>query len=59
VETEEMNFLRAVAGYRMTGHKRKEDIREELGMTDINTMITKLPKEMATTFGRNASKPNP
>jgi hypothetical protein len=32
-----MRFLRAVAGYRTTDHKRGKDIREEMGITDIST----------------------
>jgi hypothetical protein len=35
LQTAEMHFLRAVAGYRMREHKRNEDIRGELGTTDI------------------------
>jgi hypothetical protein len=31
-----MTFLRAIAGYRMTNHRREEDIREELRMTDVS-----------------------
>jgi len=38
VQTAEMRFVRAVAGYRMTDHKRNEDIRE-LGITDVNTIM--------------------
>jgi hypothetical protein len=32
-----MRFIRAVGGYKMADHKRNEDVREELGITDINT----------------------
>jgi hypothetical protein len=32
-----MRFFRAVAGHRMKDHKRDEDIREDLGITDNQT----------------------
>jgi len=35
----EMLFLREVTGYRMTNDKCEEVIREELGITDISTVI--------------------
>jgi hypothetical protein len=34
-----MRVLRAVAGPRMTGHRRDEDIREEMEITDISATI--------------------
>jgi hypothetical protein len=34
-----MRFLRSVAGYRLTDHRRNEDIREELQIIDINSRI--------------------
>jgi hypothetical protein len=37
-------FVRAVAGYRMTGHKGNEDTGEELAITDINTGIKIIEK---------------
>jgi hypothetical protein len=37
--TAEMHVLRAVAGYRMTEHKRDIDVREQRGMTYVNTVI--------------------
>jgi hypothetical protein len=39
METAQIRFLREVAGYRMTDDKRKEGIREEQGIADINTII--------------------
>jgi hypothetical protein len=39
METAEMSFLREAARYKMTSHKRNEDIREELGVTEISEMI--------------------
>jgi hypothetical protein len=36
MQTAEMRFLRAVTGYRMTDHKRNEDIREEIGNNKIS-----------------------
>jgi len=39
MEAVEMRFVRAVAAFRMTGHERNEEIREELRITDINTLI--------------------
>jgi hypothetical protein len=59
-----------VTGYKMKDRERNEDIRGEMGITDNNTImkemgitaikaiIRKLPKEMATVFGKNATKPN-
>jgi hypothetical protein len=32
------HFLKAVAGYRMKDLKRNEDVREELGITDIRLL---------------------
>jgi hypothetical protein len=34
MDTGESRFLIAVVGYRMTDHKRNEDIPEELGITE-------------------------
>jgi hypothetical protein len=39
METAEMCFLRLVAGYRMRDDFRKGDIREELGITNVKTLI--------------------
>jgi len=39
MEVAEMLFLREVTGYRMTNDKCEEVIREELGITDISTVI--------------------
>lgn len=39
IETAEMKFLRFVAGYTLRDHKRSEDIRQELGISDLNTII--------------------
>lgn len=39
VEVAEMRFLRAVAGYRRSDRKRNEDIRVELGVTGMCSMI--------------------
>jgi hypothetical protein len=36
----------------MTGHKRNEDIREEMRLVDVNAII-KLSKETARTLGKN------
>jgi hypothetical protein len=36
-ETAQTHFLRAVAGYGMANVRRNEDIRQELGITDIVT----------------------
>jgi hypothetical protein len=44
METAEMRFPTTIIGYRMTGHKRCEDITEQRGITDINT-ITKEPSK--------------
>jgi hypothetical protein len=38
-EAAEMPFLRSVAGYRLIDHGRNEDVREELQITDINSII--------------------
>jgi hypothetical protein len=38
-DTEEMRFLRAVAGHRIVGHKCNEYITEELETTDINKIM--------------------
>jgi hypothetical protein len=40
MKSAEIRFLRAVAGYRMTDHKCNENIREELGITYINIVIS-------------------
>jgi hypothetical protein len=45
IEIPEMYFLRAVAGYRITRHKRNDDIREEWGITDINTVIKAINRD--------------
>jgi len=37
-------FFRAVTGYRMTDHKHSEDITEELGIPDINTIMKNYKK---------------
>ncbi|PSN40639.1 hypothetical protein C0J52_21094 [Blattella germanica] len=39
VEVAKMRFLRAVAGYRRSDRKRNEDIRVELGVTGMCSMI--------------------
>jgi hypothetical protein len=39
LEAAEMRFLRSVAGYRLTDHRRDEDIREEIQIKDINSRI--------------------
>jgi hypothetical protein len=39
METAEMRILGAVSVYKMTDHKRNEDIREELRMAVITTII--------------------
>jgi hypothetical protein len=49
VETAEMSLLRAVTGYRMTDHKRNDNIREEEGLTGTSIMT-----KVARTFGKNA-----
>jgi hypothetical protein len=36
MESAQLRFLRAVAGYRMMDHKRDEDMKEELKITDIS-----------------------
>jgi hypothetical protein len=41
MEKAEMRFLRMAGGYRMTDHKSNKDIRDELGITDTNTIIRK------------------
>jgi hypothetical protein len=38
METSQMLLLRAVAGYRMTDHKRDEDVKEELKITDVSSV---------------------
>jgi hypothetical protein len=48
-----MHFIEAVIRYRMPYHKGNENIREEMATSGIHIMITKVSKEMATTFGRN------
>jgi hypothetical protein len=35
----EMRFLRSMTGYRLTYHRRNEDIREEIQIIDINPRI--------------------
>jgi hypothetical protein len=44
METAEIRFLIAIAGYRMMDHKRNGVITEGLGITNINTVIKELPK---------------
>ncbi|KAJ4426453.1 hypothetical protein ANN_27267 [Periplaneta americana] len=39
LQTNEMKFLRSVAGYRKIEHKRNEEIREELEIYELNTKI--------------------
>jgi len=55
METAEMRFVITVTGYRRKDHKRDEDIREELGITGIST-IMKLSVEMCRTLAKNACK---
>jgi hypothetical protein len=38
METAEVRFIKAVAGYGMTDHRRNEDM-DKLGISDINTVI--------------------
>jgi len=39
IEVAEMHFHRVVTRYRMMDHECNEDIGEEVGITDISTMI--------------------
>jgi hypothetical protein len=39
MQTAEMRFHRAVIGYRMEDHNLNEDIREQMGVTYIDTTI--------------------
>jgi hypothetical protein len=39
LEAAEMRFLRSVAGYRLIDYRRNEDIREEIQLIDINSII--------------------
>jgi hypothetical protein len=50
MKTVEIQFLITVAGYRITDHKGNGNVREELGIADIGTIIEKLSKAMAATF---------
>jgi hypothetical protein len=59
LDTVETLFVREVARCIMTHHKRNEDIIEELGVTDICTVIKNYPKKVATVFENNAKKTNP
>jgi N-acetyl-gamma-glutamylphosphate reductase len=52
METGEMHFFRAVVGYKVTGHKHNEDIREELGIMDTNTVIKYYQKKRLKCFER-------
>jgi hypothetical protein len=52
METTVIRVVTAVAGDRTTDRKRHEDIRKELVMTDISTVIAN-EKEMARTFGKD------
>jgi hypothetical protein len=49
----EMHFSGAVMRSGISYRKANEDIREEMAIMDIYIMVTKVSKEMATTFGRN------
>jgi len=58
METAEMRFVRVVRTNTTTNHKRNEDIREEMGVTYMSTMLHEISKEMARTFGKKAWKFN-
>jgi hypothetical protein len=45
MEKAEMRFLREIVRYRMTYHKRNEDIKEELVIRGINTIIKHYQKK--------------
>jgi hypothetical protein len=57
-ETAEMHFVRSVAGYRTTHHERKENITEELRITDISKVIKELWRYVARTFGNHVWRTN-
>jgi hypothetical protein len=48
IEPAEMRFVRAATGYRMAYRKLNEDIKEQLGITDINPILKDLLQEMAS-----------
>jgi hypothetical protein len=39
METAEMFFLRVIVGHRMMDHEHNENIRDQLSITAINTVI--------------------
>jgi hypothetical protein len=41
METAEVRFLKVTARHRVKDHKHDEDVREEMGITDINIIISK------------------
>jgi hypothetical protein len=49
-EIAEMRFLRAVEGYRVTGHKRNVGTGEEVGITGINISSTPYENFVSSCF---------
>jgi hypothetical protein len=52
MEMEKMRSFREVTRYTMADHKRNEDVRERLGISDMSIII-KITNNVRT-FGKNA-----
>ena len=53
IEAVEMRFLRPMAGYTLWDKKRSSDIREQLGIFNINDKLTQYKINWSETYTKN------